>query len=64
MAAMNATKIIDLLGGTSRVAELCNVKPPSVTGWKRHGIPRARLMYLQILRPDVFEKVPASPKTG
>jgi len=58
---MNDNAIIDALGGTSAVAELCNVRPPSVSDWRRYGIPQARLMYLRLLRPDVFEEI-AAPK--
>lgn len=52
-----ANEIIDLLGGTTAVAELCQVKPPSVSEWRNSGIPRARLMYLEAIRPDVFAEV-------
>lgn len=51
---MNASEIIDALGGTAEVARLCNVRPPSVSEWKVKGIPEARRMYLEVLRPDVF----------
>lgn len=56
---MDANKIIDELGGTVAVADLCRCKPPSVSEWRKSGIPIARLMYLQAVRPDVFEKVGA-----
>lgn len=51
---MDANKIIDLLGGTAEVARLCEVRPPSVSEWRRSGIPHARLMYLRAVRPEVF----------
>lgn len=51
---MDSNKIIDALGGTNEVARLCGIKPGSVSGWRSAGIPQARLMYLQLLRPDVF----------
>lgn len=56
MDIMNKTdsQIIDELGGTSAVAELCQVSSPSVSEWRHAGIPRARRMYLELLRPDVF----------
>lgn len=57
---MNASSLIDALGGTSEVARLCEVQPPSVSEWRQKGIPRARLKYLRLLRPDVF----ASNKGG
>jgi hypothetical protein len=46
--------VIDALGGTSAVANLCEVKPASVSEWRVNGIPRARLMYLRAIRPDLF----------
>jgi len=49
-------RIIDLLGGTFAVATLCKVRPPSVSEWKRAGIPPARRQFLELLRPDVFGK--------
>lgn len=54
---MNPSAIIDALGGTFRVAELCEVRPPSVSDWKKHGIPRARMMFLRIARPEVFQEL-------
>ena len=53
----DASAVIDALGGTGAVADLCQVKPPSVSEWRREGIPRAREMYLRAIRPDVFERV-------
>ena len=46
--------LIDRLGGTCAVAELCAVKPPSVSVWRKTGIPKARLMFLQLARPEAF----------
>jgi len=57
MLGMDTNIIIDRLGGTSEVARLCGVKLPSVSEWRKQGIPKARLMYLKLLRPDVFEGV-------
>lgn len=60
---MDASKIIDDLGGTFAVARLCNVRPPSVSEWKRTGIPEARLQFLRLLHPEVFaEHEAADPK--
>jgi hypothetical protein len=54
---MDTNQIIDALGGTSAVARLCEIRPPSVSGWLARGrIPKARLMYLKLARPDVFGK--------
>lgn len=65
MPRMDANKIINDLGGTAEVARLCGVRPPSVSEWRINGVPAARLMYLQLLRPDVFkveDKKPAEPE--
>jgi len=48
------SQIIDALGGTAAVARLCDVKQPSVSDWRKNGLPKARRMYLQAIRPDVF----------
>lgn len=53
-----SNKAIDALGGTNAVAVLCNVKPPSVSQWRTDGIPESRLMYLKVIRPDVFGEAP------
>ncbi|MDP2815749.1 MAG: hypothetical protein Q8O19_03615 [Rectinemataceae bacterium] len=54
-------KIIDEIGGTNEVATLCEVTDGAVSQWRVNGIPRARLMYLKIVRPDVF-KTPEQTK--
>lgn len=58
---MNPSAIIEALGGTFRVAELCEVRPPSVSDWKKNGIPRARLMFLRVVRPEVFRALEENP---
>ena len=60
---LTADEIIDALGGTSETARLCQVRPPSVSEWRKpeRGIPQARLMYLKLVRPDVFERNPNTP---
>jgi len=47
-------QVIDALGGTVAVAALCNVTKGAVSQWRENGIPEARMMYLKLLRPDVF----------
>jgi hypothetical protein len=59
---MNASEIIDALGGSSAVAELCEVTSGAVSQWRTNGIPDYRLMYLRLLRPDVFEKDKSTSK--
>jgi len=51
--------VIDRLGGTTAVAKICDVKPPSVHEWRSAGIPKARLQYLRLAYPDAFAPVSA-----
>jgi hypothetical protein len=55
---MDPKLIIKRLGGTAEVARLFNIKAPSVSEWKRKGIPPARLQFIALARPDVLR--PAS----
>jgi len=52
---MNSSEIIDALGGTSAVAELCEVTTGAVSQWRDNGIPRARLLFFKAIRPDLFQ---------
>lgn len=66
---MNASDLIDKLGGTTAVARLLNVKPPSVHGWRAAGIPDDKLIRLaptleragiasrRELRPDDWQQI-------
>lgn len=38
--------IIDLLGGTNKVAKMCKVASTAVTQWRKNGIPAERFMFL------------------
>lgn len=46
----HATQVVEALGGTAVVARLFGVAMPSVSDWKKDGIPPARMMYLQATR--------------
>lgn len=61
---MDASKIIDDLGGTNAVAELCEVTPQAVSQWREDGIPNARLMFLKLARPDIFIDAPPVESRG
>lgn len=52
MRCMNthATQVIEALGGTAAVARICEVSMPSVSDWKKDGIPPARMMFLRAVR--------------
>ena len=40
------TAIIDLLGGTGKVAKMCDVAPAAVSQWRVRGIPADKYMVL------------------
>jgi hypothetical protein len=46
-----ADLIIDGLGGTSAVAELCQCSAAAVSQWRIEGIPRSRMQFLRVIRP-------------
>ena len=50
----SACEIIDALGGTSETAVIFKIKPSSVSEWRRNGVPKARLMFLELARPEVL----------
>jgi len=54
MGHINDSDLIDLLGGTGAVAELCDVSSQAVSKWRRQGIPKAQRKFLRLARPDVF----------
>ncbi len=47
------TEIIDQLGGTSAVADIFDIKPPSVSEWRENGIPSARRQTLGLMFPNI-----------
>lgn len=51
---MDPNKIINSLGGTNAVAELCEVTKSAVSQWRKAGIPHSWIKYLRAIRPDVF----------
>lgn len=50
---MTASDIIDALGGPSEVARICECSRQAVCQWRDKGIPKARLMFLKLVRPDL-----------
>lgn len=54
---MQDSNIIDELGGTSKVAAMFGISAPSVSDWRKYGIPLARRHALALMFPD---KVPAA----
>lgn len=49
-------RVINEFDGPPKVAKLFSISRQAVSKWKRRGIPDSRLMYLKLLKPQVFEK--------
>ncbi len=43
---MENIEIIQILGGTTKVARLCGVSVPAVSQWKDNGIPMDKLVFM------------------
>ncbi|MEX3967300.1 hypothetical protein AB4Y42_34585 [Paraburkholderia sp. EG286B] len=55
-----AELVIDGLNGTCAVAELCEISPAAVSMWRHAGIPKPRLQFLKLARPDFdWTRVPS-----
>lgn len=62
-----AELVIDGLNGTCAVAELCEISAAAVSMWRHTGIPKSRLQFLKLARPDFdWTKVPHDypPRAG
>jgi hypothetical protein len=51
---MYTSKIIDELGGPTRVAKDYGITPQAVSQWRKYGIPKVWLLYFKLLRPELF----------
>lgn len=51
---MDHKELIDNLGGTSKVAEICGITTGAVSQWRTNGIPSYRLDFFRLLRPELF----------
>ena len=55
-----ADLIIDGLGGTNVVADLCDIRASAVSQWRHDGVPKARVSFLRLARPDFdWSQVPS-----
>lgn len=65
-AGMNtqATTVIERLGDTAEVARMFEVRMPSVSDWKKSGIPKARMMFIKAVRPDVLADIDVDAATA
>lgn len=60
----HAVKVIDALGGTAEVARICKVRMPSVSDWKRDGIPAARMMFLGAVHASELQGIDLDAATA
>lgn len=60
----NAIKIIDALGGTAETARLFDIRMPSVSAWRAEGIPKPRMQYLEVAKPEALKGVDISAATA
>lgn len=48
-----AKVVIAELGGVTKVAGICHVRPQSVVGWRKKGIPDYRVQFLRLAYPKL-----------
>ena len=53
--AEQASALIDALGGTGQVAALCSVRAPSISQWRKRGIPRPWALFFLAKYPEKFD---------
>lgn len=56
-------RLIDALGGTRAVANLLDVKEPTVSYWRYAGIPDGRMLILERIRSKVVREYRAALAT-
>jgi hypothetical protein len=49
-----ANTVIDRMGGTTAAANYFEIEPASISGWRKKGIPKLRLQWLRLVRPELF----------
>jgi hypothetical protein len=50
----NDVRVIDALGGTGKVAEMCGLTTGAVSQWRNNGMPKNWRMYFQTTNPELF----------
>lgn len=61
---MTDSELIDLLGGTTKTAELLKVQPTVVSNWRKRGIPGRHHLALAAVCHDKDINWPASRKAA
>lgn len=59
---INVSEIVQTVGGPAEMARLCDMKnSQAISNWvARNKIPKARLTYLKVVRPELFRKYRAA----
>lgn len=52
-----ATTVVERLGDTAEVARMFEVRMPSVSEWKKSGIPKARMMFIKAVHPEALDGI-------
>jgi hypothetical protein len=59
---MNDSELIDALGGTYAVSDVCDVTPSAVSQWREEGIPDARRQFLSLRYPRQVAYIPKAAR--
>jgi len=59
-----AIEIIESLGGTAEVSRIFKLSMPSISDWKKTGIPRARMMFLEVAHAEALRGIDTSLATS
>lgn len=59
-----AIEIIESLGGTAEVSRIFDLSMPSVSDWKKTGIPKARMMFLEVAHPRALRGIDIGAATS
>lgn len=60
-----ANRVIEALGGPSKLGALLDISKSAVSQWKKNGIPKSQMRYLRNAHPEVFKgsSTPTPPAT-
>jgi hypothetical protein len=59
---MNDSDLINKLGGTFKVARLCDITPQAVSQWRTQGIPDSRRQFLSLRHPNIVVYTPKAAR--
>jgi hypothetical protein len=54
-----SVQVIEALGGTLKLSKEFGIRHPSVSNWKKYGIPESRLQFIQ----SKYKRIPAVKET-